>query len=70
MNIRGLGSDVMALDDDFDVCIIVNSWTSYAYDDHAKTFSKSAIEGAIAVRVYAVVVHFKVQKSPANNSLS
>jgi CubicO group peptidase (beta-lactamase class C family) len=32
-NIRGLGTDVMALDDDFDVCIIVNSWTSYAYDD-------------------------------------
>ncbi|MBW1719787.1 MAG: serine hydrolase [Deltaproteobacteria bacterium] len=32
-NIRGLGTDVMALDDDFDVGIIVNSWTSNAFND-------------------------------------
>jgi len=29
---RGLGADVMALTDDFDVCIITNSWTSYTCD--------------------------------------
>ncbi len=29
---RGLGADVMALTDDFDVCIIANSWTSYTCD--------------------------------------
>lgn len=29
---RGLGCDVMALADDLDVCIIVNSWTSHTCD--------------------------------------
>lgn len=31
-NAQGLGCDVMALADDLDVCLIVNSWTSYTCD--------------------------------------
>ncbi len=30
---RGLQCDVMALDNEFDVCVMTNSWTSYAFDD-------------------------------------